>query len=98
MSQVSSGKSERVPRAQLLLSRVLVLCFGRFEVRWVRDGSIGSGLNQSIDPLHGVPCFPFYRPRKSTGYNGGKEKNEREAKAFRIARSFLSFIRVPLTL
>ena len=45
-SQVSGGKSERVSRAQLLLNRVLVLCSDRFKVRWVHDGSIGSGLNQ----------------------------------------------------
>ena len=42
--------------------------------------------------------FPFYRPRESTGYHGGKEKNEREKKSFRIAESFLSFMWVPPTL
>ena len=50
------------------------------------DGSIDSPL------IHGMPCFPFYRPRESMGYNGGKEKNERERKAFRIAGSFFSFM------
>ena len=29
-------------------------------------------------PFHGVPCFPFYRRRESTGYNGGKGEPERE--------------------
>ena len=58
MSQVSDGKSERVLRARLLLNCVLVLCSGRFEVRWVHDGSIGSGLNRSI-PFVGRPAFPF---------------------------------------
>ena len=29
-------------------------------------------------PLGGVPCFPFYRPRESTGYSRRKEENERE--------------------
>ena len=77
-SQVSGGKSEQVPGDRLLLSRVFVLCSSRFEVRWVRDGSIGSVLNRSIDTLHGAPCFSFYRPRESTCYSGGKEKNERE--------------------
>ena len=45
-----------------------------------------------FDPPNGAPCFPFYRPRESMGYNGGKEKNERERKAFRIAGSFFSFM------
>ena len=32
-----------------------------------------------LDPLHGAPWFPFYRPRESTGYNRGKgEERERE--------------------
>ena len=44
-----------------------------------------------------TPYFPFYRPRESMGYSGGKEKNEREKKSFRIVRSF-SFMRVPLTM
>ena len=46
-SQVSGGKSEWVPRARLLLGHVLVLCSGRFEVRWVHGGSIGSSLDRS---------------------------------------------------
>ena len=29
------------------------------------------------------------------GYSGGKETNEREKKAFKIAGSFFSFMRVP---
>ena len=33
-----------------------------------------------------------------TGYNGGKKKNEREPKAFRIDGPFFSFMRVPPTL
>ena len=45
-------------RARLLLSRVLVLCSGQLEVQWVRDGSIGSGLNRSI-PFVGHSAFPF---------------------------------------
>ena len=69
-------------------------------------GLFGSGLNRpdgfvivrSFDPPNGAPSFPFYRPRKSKGYSGGKEKNEREKKSFRIAGSFLSFMRVPPTL
>ena len=77
MSQVSSERSKRVLRAQLLL-----LCVSRSD----RFG-VGS------DPLHGTPCFPFYRPRESIGYNGGKEKNERQKKAARTAGSF-SFMRV----
>ena len=62
-------------RARLPLSRVLVLCSGWFEVRWVRDDSIGSGLDR-FDASPGVSCFPFYRPRESTGYSGGKEKKQ----------------------
>ena len=45
----------------------------------------------------GTPCFSFYRPRESTGYNGRKEKNERERKSFRVAGPFLSFVQAPLT-
>ena len=41
-----------------------------------------------------MPCFPFYRPRESMGYNGGKEKNERKKKAFRIIGSFFFFMRI----
>ena len=55
-------------------------------------------MSSPMMPLSGMSYFPFYRPRESTGYSGGKEKNEREPKAFRIARSFLSFIRVLPTL
>ena len=80
-----------MPRARLLPGCLLV-CSDRFGVRWVRDGSIGSGLNRSIDPLRGVPYFPFYRPREGTDYSREKEKNEREPKAFKITRSFLSFM------
>ena len=45
----------------------------------------------------GCPVFPFYRPRENMGYSGGKEKNERENKAFGIVESFFSFMQVPLT-
>ena len=62
-----------MPRARLPLSRVLVLCSGRFEVRWICDDSIGSGLDRS-DASPGASCFFFYRPRESTGYSRGKEK------------------------
>ena len=31
-------------------------------------------------------------------YSGGREENEKEKKSFRIAGSFFSFMRVPLTL
>jgi len=81
MSQVSSERSERVLRAQLLL-----LCVSRSDRFGVRS-----------DPLHGTPCFPFYRPRESMSYSGGKEKNERE-ESFRIVGSFLSFMQVSPTL
>ena len=53
-----------------------------------------------LDATYGMPYFPFYRPRESMGYSGGKKKNrrERESKAFRITGSFFSFMWVPLTL
>ena len=68
----------------------LVVCCGefRFELSQVEFGS---------DVLCGTPCFPFYRPRESTGYSGGREENERK-KSFKIAGSFFSYMRVPLTL
>ena len=50
------------------------------------------------DALSAVPCFPFYRPRESTGYNRRKEENEMERKSFRVAESFFSFKWVPPTL
>ena len=49
------------------------------------------------DPLNMMPCFPIYRPRKSTGYNERQEENKRERKSFRIAGPFLSFVRALLT-
>ena len=64
------------------------LCSGQFRVRWVRWS----------DAPYGMPCLPFYRTREGMGYNGGKEKNQRELKAFRIAGSFFSFMQVPPTL
>ena len=93
-SQVSGGKSERVLRARLLLSRVLVLCSGRFEVRWVRNGSIGSGLNRSISFV-GCPAFPFIGQGKAQVTAEGKRRTrEREPKSLRVAGSFFSFMRV----
>ena len=77
------------PCVRVVLLRVYLV------FRLVRGDSIGPPW---VDPLHGTPCFPFYRPRKSTGYDGGKEKNEREKKSFRITGSFFSFMRVSLTL
>ena len=74
-----------MPRAWSLLNRVVVSGSDRFGVRWVRLES---------EPLHGAAGFSFYRPRESTGYSGGKEKNEREKKAFRITGSFF-FMWVP---
>ena len=85
MSQVSGGKSEQVPRARLLLSRMLELCSDWFGVRWVHRSarvwpeSIG---RDRSDAPHGTPYFPFYRTRESMGYSGGKEKNERDEEFF----------------
>ena len=80
-----------MPRARALLSYVFVLCFcvdlDLIGFRWV-DRSV---------PVRGMSCFAFYRPRESTGYSGGKEKNEREKKSLRIVGSF-SFMWVPPTL
>ena len=28
-------------------------------------------------PLNGMPCFPFYRPRESRGYSGGKKEESK---------------------
>ena len=67
----------------MVRARLLLLCV---------SGSDQFGVGSDL--LHGMLCFPFYRPRESTGYNGGKEKNKRE-ESFRIAGSFLSFMRVP---
>ena len=41
---------------------------------------------------------PRVWPIMAMGYSGGKEKIERDLKAFRIARSFFSFMWVLLTL
>ena len=56
-------------RARSLLSRMFVSC------SYVDLDLIGS---RWVDPLHGMSCFPFYKPRESVGYNGGKgEERER---------------------
>ena len=60
-SQVSDGKVERMPRARLLFG--YVLC----DVLCV----------ESIHPLSGVPCPPFYRSRGSRDYRWEKEKKIR---------------------
>ena len=73
---------ERMNRCREL-GRYLVMC-SRFDA---------SGFD--LMPLSGVPCFPFYRPRESMGYNGRKEVNER--KSFRVTRPFFSFVLAPLT-
>ena len=96
MSQISGERSERVPRARSLLGCVLV-CSNQFRVR-VRIGVMCSDANDSSPvSFNGTPCFPFYRPRESTGYSGGREENERK-KSFRIVGSFFSYMRVPPTL
>ena len=84
------------PRANRRIGRGLVV------VSWLR---YLQGLSNFFGSCLGypflwcpTPCFPFYRPRESTGYSGGKEKNERERKAFRITGSFFSFTRVLLIL
>ena len=58
-------------RARSLLSRVFVPCSCVF-ISWF-------GLVRIWIPLHGAPCFLFYRRRESAGYNGEKgEERERE--------------------
>ena len=72
----------------------MLVCFDRFGVQWV-PARID---DMCCDEFScGTPCFPFYRPRKSMGYSGGREENERK-KSFWIAESFFSSIRVLLTL
>ena len=46
----------------------------------------------------GRPAFPFIGKGKALVTEEEKEKNEREKKASRVARSFFSFMRVPLIL
>ena len=70
----------------MLRARLLLLCV---------SGSDRFGVGSNL--LHGTPCFLFYRPKESTGYSEGKEKNKRE-ESFRIIGSFLSFMRVSPTL
>ena len=43
----------------------------------------------------GRPAFSFIGQGKALVIEEGKEKNERERKASRIAGSFFSFMRVP---
>ena len=84
-SQVSGGRSERVPRTRSLLGYVLV-CSDRFGVRWVRV------------PFMGHPAFPFIGQGKAWVIVEGKEENEKEKKSSRIAGSFFFFMRVPPTM
>ena len=64
ISQVSSERSEQVPRARSLPGCVLV-CSDRFGIRVRIDV-------MCCDAPYGMPCFSFYRPRESTGYSEGK--------------------------
>ena len=62
----------------------------------VRSGL--ASIDRSPDHLREASCFPFYRPKESMGYSGGREENEREKKSSRIVGSFFSFMWVLLTL
>ena len=84
MSQVSGERSEQVPRARSLPGCVLV-CSGRFEVRWV------------VVPFMGCPAFPFIGQGKARVTVKEKEK-EKEKKSYRIVGSFFSFTQVSPTL
>ena len=58
-------------RARSLLGYAFVSC-SCADLYWIL-------MDRSVqDPLHGVPYFPFYRPRESAGYSEGKgEERER---------------------
>ena len=71
----------------MLRTRLLLLCV---------SGSDQFGVGS--DPLYGTPCFPFYRPRESTGYDGGKKGESEEKKSSRIVGSFFSSMWFPPTL
>ena len=64
----------------------------------VRGSSVMCCDAHGFDPISGVPCIPFYRPRESTSYNGRREENQRERKSFMVVGPFFSFVRVPPTL
>ena len=72
-SEVSDGKVKRALRARLLLS--CVLC--------------GAWCVESIYPLSGVPCPPFYRSRGSRDYRWEKEEKTKAKKVLRKCRVFL---------
>ena len=61
MSQVSDGKVKKMPRARWLLG--CVLC--------------DALCVESIRPLSGVPCPPFYRPRGEQGLQMGERGKTR---------------------
>ena len=42
-----------------------------------------------IDPLSGVPCFSFYRPRESLGYIWEKREKREAKEVFQGRRVFL---------
>ena len=75
---VSCGRSERVLRARLSLSRVLVSCsyifISWFGLVWIS--------------LTGRPAFPFIDQWKARVIEEENEKNEREKKTSRVAGSF----------
>ena len=48
-----------------------------------------------IPPFMGRPASPFIGEGKARVTEKEKKKNEREKKAFRVAGSFFSFMRVP---
>ena len=74
-------------RARLPLSRVLVSC-----------SPVSISLHYPDPHFMERPASPFIGEGKARVTKEEKEKNEREKKASRVARSFFSFMRVPLIL
>ena len=93
MFQVSGERSERVLRAQSLPSCVLVRS-DRFGIRWIRV-QIDA---MCCDAPYGTSCHPFYRPRESMGYSGGKRGEREGEEVLQDRRVLLSFTQVPSTL
>ena len=56
---------------------------GHYSAMCSRSDASGSGVMQGDIPmpLSGMPCFPFYRPRESRGYNGREEGKGKRNKA-----------------
>ena len=102
MGERGTGTKSLVERVngcrELGCCSAVCLCCVLVSLRFDGFVMIRSGLAW-IDPMPvlGHPAFSFIDQGKAQVTAEEKRRNKREMKSFRIARSFSSFMRVPLT-